>query len=74
MKSTGVIINGVYYKNGEHLPQLDGRAATDKQYGYDKQRQEHAIDLIQPWANGKPNPEFIVHYPAEAKEYGFTKE
>lgn len=71
-KSTGVIINGVYMKDWKpkDIQKLvDARAVTDKQYQQDKQRQEHAIDLIQPWVNGKPNQEFRDQFPEEAEKY-----
>jgi hypothetical protein len=71
MKSTGYIINGIYYRDEPVMDMLtDDRAITDKQYNHDKQRQEHAFELMQPWKNGKLNPEFITHYPEEAKKYG----
>lgn len=74
MKSTGYILDGVYYAGDPPLEQMkEPRASTDKQHEHDKQRREHARDLIQPYKGGKPNPEFIQQYPKEAKEYGFLK-
>jgi hypothetical protein len=75
MKSTGYILNGVYY---DQLPDVESlretHATTDKQYSHDRQRENHRRDLLQPYVNGHPNPEFIEQYPKEAKEYGFNKE
>lgn len=36
-------------------------------------RDDHKKDLIQPYHNGKPNPEFIRAYKKQATEY-FTEE
>lgn len=71
MSTTGYIINGVYHKGKDILPEQDGQSITYKGYDHDKQRQEHRRELIQPYVSGEPNPEFIAQFPAEAKEYGF---
>ena len=42
-------------------------------YNRDREREDYAKDLIQPWVNGKPNKEFITNYPEYAKE-NFTEE
>lgn len=71
--STGYILNGVYYEKMPPLEDLkDRRSATDKQHEHDRQRDDHAWELIQPYVNDKPNPAFIEQYPVEAKQYGFT--
>ena len=61
---------GRYHKNG--IPKkLDGISSQYKSYSHDRQRAEHAADLVQPWVNGKFNPEFRDLYPKESKEnYG----
>ena len=69
-KLQGVIIDGVYYPQGEK-PVVSKRAITDKRYQQDMQRAEHKRDLIQPWKQGKLNSEFIEQYPDEAKGYGY---
>lgn len=33
---------------------------------------QHRKDIIQPYVNGKPNPEFIKAYPKESENYGFV--
>lgn len=44
------------------------------QYSRDRDRDDHAVDLLQPWDHrGKPNTEFIRHYPDEAKDM-FTQD
>lgn len=79
MKSTGYILNGIYVKSSDSVdpinagPESSGSSITYKVYEHDRQRREHAFDMIQPHVNGKPNPEFITHYPTEAKEYGFNQ-
>jgi hypothetical protein len=74
MKSTGYIINGIYYTKDPTVPELiDKHSSTDKLYDHDRQRENHGRDLIQPWVNGDPNQQFIEQYPEEAKQYGFIE-
>jgi len=75
MSSTGYIQDGVYYRKKVALGELkDNVQSTHKDWGHDRQRESHRFDLIQPYQNGRPNPEFIEHYPEESKNYGFIKE
>lgn len=76
---TGYIINGVYHKSSK-TTSLGSRAelgaaasSTYKVYSHDRQREEHRRDLLQPYKDGTPNPEFINQYPEEARNYGFLK-
>ena len=73
MRSTGYIINGKYHQHSPSVESLrDSRAATDKLYSHDRQREDHRRDLIQPYdRQGQPNKEFIQEYPTEAANYGF---
>lgn len=73
MKSTGYILNGVYYSGAvDSRDFVDGHASTDKEYSHDRQREEHRRDLIQPYQrDGSPNPEFVAQYPEESQTYGF---
>lgn len=73
VKSTGYIVNGVYYAKHDEVPmQVDSRSEMEKQYSHDMQRENHKRDLIQPYdRTGAPNPEFIEQYPTEAQQYGF---
>jgi hypothetical protein len=71
MKSTGFILNGKYYKKEPNIGLMKkGQNPMYKQWDLDRQRMEHRFDLIQPYKDGKLNPEFIEHYPEEAKKYG----
>lgn len=77
MKSTGYVMDGVYYtkdsigKQGPVLPAAASSSITYKVYSHDKQRMEHQRDLIQPYVSGQPNPLFIEQYPEESKQRGF---
>lgn len=74
MKSTGYILNGIYYRESDHsTAEIDIDSITYKSYSHDRQREEHRRDLIQPYVDGKPNPEFIQQYSEEAKQYGFNQ-
>lgn len=69
----GTLLNGKYYKNPEDVPQQTYSAISQQVQGYDREHSAKKYDreLIQPWLpDGSPNPEFIKHYPKEAKEYG----
>jgi hypothetical protein len=75
MASTGYVLNGKYYKKQPDLSKLQSlQQSTWKEWDHDKQRQEHAADIVQPFKQGKPNQEFIDLNPEAAKDYGFTKE
>ena len=75
MKSTGYIDEyGNYHKEIPDVSKLrNTTASTDKEYDHDRQRENHRRDLLQPYKNGEPNPEFIQQYPEESKSYGFIK-
>lgn len=74
MKTTGYIINGVYRAQKDGRPiEKDDQNITYKMHDRDRQREEHARDLLQPYSGGKPNPDFIAQYPDEAKGYGFIQ-
>lgn len=66
--------HGVYHK-GKVDPKdlIDIEQSTYKDANHDKQRREHRRDLIQPYKDGKPNPEFIDVYRDESIQYGFIK-
>lgn len=50
-------------------------SAQHAQYSRDRDREDNAQDLLQPWdRHGKPNREFIIHYPEEAKDMFSEKE
>lgn len=37
-------------------------------------RKKHAVDLVQPRVGGDPNPEFLEHYPEQAKKHYSSEE
>lgn len=71
MSSTGYIgSDGVYRREEPDLSKLkNDRTTVDKQFDHDSQRRQHRRDLIQPYKNGKLNPEFESAYPAESQVY-----
>lgn len=74
-KSTGYILNGKYVRmgsvpGGELAPR---KQALHRQFQIEKDRQEFARDLVQPYTpDGKINQEFIRALPKEAERYGFV--
>ncbi len=75
MPRIGYVINGVYHRTTD-VPLADMNAvqqSTWKGADHDKQRFDHAGDIIQPFKNGKPNEEFINLYPEAAVDYGFVE-
>lgn len=74
-KSTGYIVDGIYHKasaedqQGFAGPDAQLQSITYKAYEADRQRQEHGVDLIQPWKDGMPNEEFRIFYPEESEKY-----
>lgn len=72
MSSRGYVLNGIYHKKKPDLSQLHAvQQSTWKEWDHDKQRQDHAADIVQPFKQGKPNQEFIDLYPDAAVDYGF---
>lgn len=74
----GVLIDGKYYANksaADVKRRAPAIASQSDVYNRTSQYQKFDRELIQPrLANGKPNPEFIKHYPQESREYGFIKD
>jgi hypothetical protein len=75
MSGTGYIVNGKYVRT-KAVPSsatVPRKQILHKQFEAEKDRQEFARDLVQPYLpNGKPNPEFITAMPKEAERYGFV--
>lgn len=69
---SGIIINGKYVKGGD-VSRLSARQqSTFKSHEANRQRQDFAREIIQPFdRSGKPNPDFVQAYPEESKNYGF---
>ena len=75
MSGTGYIINGKYVRSNStaSAATVPRKQILHKQYEAERDRQEFARDLVQPYLpNGKPNPEFITALPKEAERYGFV--
>lgn len=67
----GAIINSEFGEYCMDCIRLDNRqmSVNAVQYGRDRDREDHARDLIQPRdRNGYPSAEFIKEYPEEAKK------
>lgn len=75
MASTGYILNGKYYKKTK--PDLQAmqslQQSTWKEWDHDRQRIDHAADIVQPFKHGKPNQDFIDLNPEAAVDYGFIQ-
>jgi len=75
MSGTGYILNGKYVRSSSAPSRatVPRKQVLHKQYEAERDRQEFARDLVQPYLpNGKPNPEFITALPKEAERYGFV--
>lgn len=72
---SGYIKDGKYYKGQPDLSIFkDGINGQYKGWDHDRQRENHRLDLLQPYtSDGKPSQEFIDNYPEEARTYGFIK-
>lgn len=67
--------HGNYHADDAKLPEVTPtKTSVWKHADHDRQRRDHAKELIRPWLpDGTLNPEFIAQYPEEAKEsYGFN--
>lgn len=69
----GAIIDGVYYPRATVNSLLHAKQqSTWKQHDHDRQRRDHAMELIQPYnRDGTVNDKFIEAMPEEARRYGF---
>ena len=75
MPRIGYVLNGVYHKTKDvPLDKLNAvQQSTWKAADHDKQRFDHAADIVQPFKGGQPNQEFIDLYPEAAVDYGFVE-
>jgi hypothetical protein len=67
----GAVVNGKYGDYCSTCISGTTRQANpaSAQYHRDRDREDNAKDLLQPWdANGVPNTEFIRNYPEESKD------
>ena len=68
----GYILNGIYYREAPDMKKLvNNQQTTYKLHEQNRQRKDHAREIVQPYKNGKPNPDFIQAWPEESKDYGF---
>jgi len=66
----GYILNGEYHKGEAPLHKMiRGQQSTYKQHEHNRQRKDHAKEIIQPFKNGKLNEDFVQAYPEESKQY-----
>lgn len=63
----GRIVNGKYIKDDSSV--VIEVNSQHGEYSKDRQREDNARDIIQPYINGQPNPEFAAAYPGQAKSY-----
>lgn len=65
------VLNGKFGNYCRECTYKGGSRFTDTgfaQWSRDRDREDNAKDLIQPWhADGRPNQEFIRNYPEESK-------
>lgn len=74
MPRVGYVLDGKYHKGKPDLSKMQAvQQSTWKEWDHDKQRIDHAADIIQPYKGRKPNQEFIDLYPKAAIDYGFVK-
>jgi hypothetical protein len=69
MKTTGHIDANGKYVRGEDRPMGFDINPTHKEWRHDLERKQFAKDIIQPYKNGKANPEFIKTYPEQSKKF-----
>lgn len=63
----GRIVDGVYIPTGKAArPDVNSQHG---EYSKDRQREDHAQEIIQPFLHGQPNPEFAAAYPDRASDY-----
>lgn len=72
----GAVVNGAF---GHYCPdciKIGSRQSSPSVASFQRNtdRQTHEKDMVQPWANGKPNRDFIRAYPDKAKDYFNQKE
>lgn len=69
MKTTGYIDSNGKYIKGVDKPMGYDVNPTHKQYRHDMERKQFAKEIIQPYKNGRANPEFIKEYPEQSEQY-----
>lgn len=66
------ILDGKFYKGEVPLHEVSKKVqSTFKSWDHDRQREDHARDILQPYnKDGSVNEEFVEQYPEESKDYG----
>lgn len=70
--SKSVYVNGKFYDDpdSEDLKKLNKPLNwRHAEHERDWQRKKNYGDIVQPWENGKPNPDFVKRYPDRARDY-----
>ena len=69
------VMRGVYYKNLCKFCLTGGQEVSSGQASFNRQRdlEDHAQDMVQPFVGGRANSDFIRLYPDSAKNL-FTKD
>jgi hypothetical protein len=65
--------NGKYIR-GQHKSLPHDISPQYKQWSHEDQRRRFAGDIVQPYINGKPNPEFVSVYRGEVAKKYFSQE
>lgn len=67
-RSTGYIVGDKYIKTKDIKIDKADIQATYKDWSHSRQRENHRADLVQPYRNGKINPEFEILYPDQTQQ------
>lgn len=68
----GYIKDAVYHKGSPPVDLQPRQNSTYKQHDHNRQRKDHAREIIQPYnPDGTPNQDFIQAWPEESRGYGF---
>lgn len=67
----GVVIDG---KLVNTKPEKRTEHPLNKEYNRAYNREQFAQDVVQPWKNGRPNPEYIQAFGKEEASNYFSKE
>lgn len=70
ISSRSGIIKGEYYPELCDWCVVSGQGESSGAASYNRQRdlEDHNADMVQPYAGGLPNPEFVKLYPERARQ------
>jgi hypothetical protein len=66
--------DGKYHRGATDTPTAHDVSSQYKDWSHDNQRRRFHGDIVQPYVNGKPNPEFVKVYRGEVADKYFTQE